>query len=268
MSTLVFFHAHPDDECIGSGGSIALAADAGHRVVLVVATRGEHGSVVPGMLPEGNQLGILRIGEAMKAAEVLGIDRVEFLGYVDSGMMGESTNDDPYAFWRADVDSAGRRLAAILVEEQADVLVTYDPDGNYGHPDHIQVHRVGYRAAEFAQTPVVYEMTMNRDAMLEAMTARRATATPEELEAFPEIDPATFTMGTPEAEITHCIDVTALTERKRAAMRCHRSQISDDDFFLKLSDEDFTMAFGHEWYIDRSRPRAEGAAFLTSLLDE
>lgn len=267
MSTIVFFHAHPDDECIGTGGSIALAGRAGHRVVLVVATRGEHGSVVPGMLPEGNQLGILRIGEAMQAAEVLGIDRVEFLGYVDSGMMGDATNDDPYAFWRADVDSAARRLAAILDEEQADVLVTYDPDGNYGHPDHIQVHRVGYRAAEFARTPRVYEMTMNRDAIIESMTARRATASPEELAAFPEIDPESFTMGTPEAELTHCIDVASVVELKRAAMRCHRSQIADDDFFLALSDEDFATAFGREWYIDRSRPRAEGGEFLTTLFD-
>src|SRR3954462_1213084 len=126
MATLGFFHAHPDDESILTGGSMAKAASEGHRVVLVVATRGEHGEVTDGFLAPGEQLGVRRIAETFASAAVLGVERVEFLGYLDSGMMGEATNDAPYSFWSADVEQAGNRLAAILREEDADVLVTYD----------------------------------------------------------------------------------------------------------------------------------------------
>ncbi|MEZ5255000.1 MAG: PIG-L family deacetylase [Microthrixaceae bacterium] len=265
MATIVFFHAHPDDECIGSGGTMAKAAVDGHRVVLVVATRGEHGEVVAGVVVSGGQLGIHRVAETFASAEVLGVQRIEFLGYIDSGMIGTPENDAPYSFWGADVDDAASRLAAILRDEEADVLVAYDPNGNYGHPDHIQVHRVGYRAAELAGTPRVYEMTINRDRMIEAFLARRDTATAEELEQLPEIDPDSFQMGMPDAEITHSIDVQALTATKRAAMRCHASQIGEDHFFLTLSDDDFALAFGTEWFIDRSRPRGAGEAYLTDL---
>ena len=106
MATLVSFHAHPDDESIATGGTIAKAVADGHRVVLVMATRGEMGEVADDFLDPGEQLGIRRIGETFESAKVLGVHRVEFLGYVDSGMMGESTNDRAYSFWRADVDAA------------------------------------------------------------------------------------------------------------------------------------------------------------------
>ena len=117
MPVLVCFHAHPDDEAIATGGLMAQTAAAGGRGVLVVATRGERGQPQPGVLSEDDALWEHRIPETFAAAEVLGVDRVEFLGYVDSGMMGESTNDFPYSFWQSDIDRAARRLAAILTEE-------------------------------------------------------------------------------------------------------------------------------------------------------
>src|SRR5687767_5775269 len=169
MGTLVCFHAHPDDECIATGGTMALAAEAGHRVVLVLATRGEHGEVADGFLGSGETLTDRRVVETQAAADVLGVSRVEFLGYVDSGMMGTSENDLPGSFWTADVDEAAERLAAILREEDADVLTCYDEIGGYGHPDHIQVHRVGLRAAELAGTPKVFQATINRDHILRLM---------------------------------------------------------------------------------------------------
>ena len=172
--TLVTFHAHPDDESIATGGVIAQAAAAGQRVVLVLATRGEHGEVNDGVLHDGETLGERRTLEMMRAAEILGIQRVEFLGYVDSGMMGTPENDQSDSFWTADVHEAAERLAAILRDEAAEVLTVYDSHGGYGHPDHIQVHRVGVRAAELAGTPRVYEATMNRDEMRRLMTERRA----------------------------------------------------------------------------------------------
>src|SRR5262249_6986135 len=159
MSTLVTFHAHPDDEAIATGGVMARAAADGHRVVLVVATAGELGEVAEGVLSDGENLASRRKAEQERAAEILGVARVAYLGYHDSGMAGEPTNDAPGAFAAAPVDEAAARLAAILSEEDAEVLTVYDDNGGYGHPDHIQVHRVGVRAAELAGTPRVYEST-------------------------------------------------------------------------------------------------------------
>ena len=171
MATLVTFHAHPDDEAIGTGGVMAKAAADGHRVVLVVGTRGEQGEPVPGVLDEGEALWERRVVETHKSAEILGASRVEFLGYEDSGMIGEPTNDNPLCFWQADLDEAAERLAKILREESADVLTIYDHHGGYGHPDHIQVHRVGKRAAELAGIKHVFQGTMNRTRILAMMEA-------------------------------------------------------------------------------------------------
>src|SRR5215217_516931 len=132
MATLVTFHAHPDDESIATGGVMAKAADAGHRVVLVVATRGEHGEVEEGFLGEGELLWKRRVQETHASAAILGVARVEFLGYVDSGMIGTPENDLPESFWQADVEDAAARLAAILTEEHADILTVYDENGGYG----------------------------------------------------------------------------------------------------------------------------------------
>ncbi|MGH9181720.1 MAG: PIG-L family deacetylase, partial [Acidimicrobiales bacterium] len=138
MATLVSFHAHPDDEAIGCGGTLAKAVAEGHRAVVVLATRGELGEVAEGVLSAGETLADRRELEAAASARVLGVHRVEFLGYRDSGMMGTPGNDDPDCFWRADLEEAAGRLAAILIEEAAEVLTVYDDHGLYGHPDHIQ----------------------------------------------------------------------------------------------------------------------------------
>jgi LmbE family N-acetylglucosaminyl deacetylase len=246
MATLVTFHAHPDDECIVTGGVMRKAADEGHRVVLVVATRGEVGEVPEGFLGEGEELWERRVREAHAAAEVLGVKRVEFLGYRDSGMMGEPTNDAPGTFWTAPVEEAAERLAAILREESADVLTVYDDYGNYGHPDHIQVHRVGVRAAELAGVERLYQATTNRDYMRRGIEeAVKRGDLPAE--AMP--DPDDQRMGKPEAELTAAVDVTAYLDAKRAAMRAHPSQISEDSFFLAMPEEAFQFAFGTEWFI-------------------
>lgn len=169
MAGIVSFHAHPDDESIGTGGLIARAAAAGHRVTLVFATRGELGTPVDGVLEEGEQLTLRRSAECYRSAEALGVARVEFLGYTDSGMAGDATNEAPYCFWQADVEHAAARLAVILREEQPDILTVYDDIGGYGHPDHIQVHRVGLRAGALAGVPIVAQGAINRDRIDEAM---------------------------------------------------------------------------------------------------
>ena len=168
------------------------------------------------------------------------------LGYVDSGMMGEPTNDDPASFWQADTEHAARRLALILEEEQADVLTYYDEIGGYGHPDHIKVHQVGRRAGELAETPKRYMATMNRDEILR----RSRDFAPEDADP-PDLGED---FGTPEAELTTAVDVSPYVTYKRQAMRAHASQISDQSFFLTLPDDVFAVAFGTEYFIRVGAP--------------
>ncbi len=250
MATMVTFHAHPDDECITCGGVMRQAHEQGHRVVLVVATRGELGEVPDGFLGDGEELWERRVKETHEAADILGASRVEFLGYTDSGMMGEPTNDAPGTFWTADVEQAAGRLAAILREEDADVLTVYDDHGGYGHPDHIQVHRVGMRAAELAGTPRVYQATMNRDEIMR----RRAEFAPPDADGDTDGPDIGEDFGTPEAELTTAVDVSAYTSHKRAAMRAHASQISEESFFLAMPDEVFAIAFGTEYFVRVGAP--------------
>jgi LmbE family N-acetylglucosaminyl deacetylase len=271
MGTLVSFHAHPDDESIGTGGTIARAVDAGHRAVLVFATRGELGEPVPGVLAEGEQLTLRRTSEVYASAEVLGADRVEFLGFTDSGMIGEATNDAPWCFWQADVEHAARRLAVILAEEAPDVLTIYDDDGGYGHPDHIQVHRVGRRAAELAGVPVVVQGTINRDVVAEAFSraAEMGVEVPEVAleDAPPEGASAeegvtlAVTFGKPQAELTHVVDVSGVVDRKRASMLAHASQIGADHFMASMPEEAFAFVFGAEWYLVEHVPDDPPALF-------
>lgn len=252
MATLVSFQAHPDDESIGAGGTLAKAAAAGHRTVLVFATRGEHGEVDDGFLDPGETLGERRTKECLRSAEILGVQRVEFLGYVDSGMIGTPENDLAGSFWSAPVDDAAEQLATILREEDADIVTVYDSDGGYGHPDHIQVHRVGVRAAELAGTPRVFEGTMNRDHIRRVIEAGVAAGQipPDDV---PDVA-GESTFGRPEEVITTSVDVSSFLTAKRESMKAHASQISEQSFFLKLPDEAFAASFGFEWFIRHGVP--------------
>ncbi len=252
MSTLLCFHAHPDDECIGTGGTIARAAAQGHRVVLVVATNGDHGET-PTDLAIGETLMDRRRKETEASAAILGIDKVLWLGYADSGMTGWEQNSRTDAFMNAPIDEAAEKLAEILRGENVNLLTTYDWHGGYGHPDHIQVHRVGHRAAELVAGVRVLEGTMNRDRMRALMDfARKMGAFSTDDEGFDPDGPADDgnPMGSTENEINLRVDVMAYAAKKRAAMACHASQLGDSGFFLKMDEEQFAMAFGTEWFID------------------
>jgi LmbE family N-acetylglucosaminyl deacetylase len=252
MATVVSFHAHPDDESIHVGGTLAKLSAAGHRVVLVFATRGEQGEVAEGFLAEGEALGQRREQEVARSAEILGAQRVEFLGYQDSGMIGTPENDRPEAFWQAPVDEAAERLATILREEDAVVLTAYDSDGGYGHPDHIQVHRVGQRAAELAGTPRFFEATMNRDHLRRVIEAGvESGAIPSD--EVPDVSQES-SFGRPESVITTTVDVSDFVSAKRASMLVHASQISEDHFFAKMPDDAFAASFGQEWFIRHGVP--------------
>jgi LmbE family N-acetylglucosaminyl deacetylase len=250
MATLVFFHAHPDDEVFTTGGSMARAAAEGHRVVLVVATDGAHGEV-PDDLDPDETLVDRRWREVQASAAVLGAAHVERLGYRDSGMTGWIQNDDPAAFHRADVDAAASQLAALLRRYDATVLTSYDWHGNYGHPDHVKVHVVAKRAAELVEGVRLVEATANRDEFLRMMTANAPAAELDFDPSGPADDGNPF--GTAESELTLAVDVRDHVHRKREALRCHRSQVTDTSPFLEMPDDVFAAAFGTEWFIETDR---------------
>jgi LmbE family N-acetylglucosaminyl deacetylase len=253
VATLVSFHAHPDDEAIACGGTMAKAAAAGHRVVLVTATSGECGEVADGVLDPGETLGERRQKELAEAAEILGVARVEILGYRDSGMIGTPENEDAGCFWQTPVDEAAARLARILAEERPDALTVYDEHGNYGHPDHIQVHRVGVRAAEMARVERVYEATLNRDEFRRLMARATELGLPDAAD-LPDMEDVGDQMGLPEELLTTAVDVSSQLEVKRRAMAAHASQIDENSFFLTMPPVAFAAAFGTEWYRRRGAP--------------
>jgi LmbE family N-acetylglucosaminyl deacetylase len=261
MATVVFLHAHPDDECLTTGGTMARLAAEGHRVVLVTATDGALGEVPDGLLAEGETLASRRAGEVRASARALGAT-LHLLGYADSGMVGTEGNVAPGAFCTVDVEEAATRLARLLEEEGADVLVAYDPNGGYGHPDHIQVHHVGLRAADLAGTPAVYQVTINRDALTRFMeqAAAAGVAPPGDGDVPTEEDMAS--LGLPESEITTVVDVSAHLDAKLAAMACHETQVGDMAFFLGLPPEVFRQTFGQEWYVRMRAPEATPADHL------
>ena len=252
MSTIVFLHAHPDDEASQTSGTMARAVDEGHRVVLVVATNGDHGTA-PEDLAEGESVAARRRRELEVSARAIGLHRVVWLGYADSGMTGWAQNGADGAFASADLDEAGRRFADVLDAEDADVAVGYDWHGGYGHPDHVQVHRVLHRGVDLAaRRPRVLESTMNRDAM-RAMY-EQATAAGEQQDWDPDapMDDGN-PMGTPEAEIHWQVDVRGLIERKRAALAAHASQTSDVGMMLAMPPEVFAAVFGFEHFVEPGR---------------
>lgn len=252
MSTLVCFHAHPDDESIATGGSIARAVDEGHGVVIVMATDGRHGET-PVDLAQTETLVDRRRSETEASARVLGAREVRWLGYHDSGMTGWPQNQHPEAFMSADVDQAASQLADILEEVGADVLTCYDWHGGYGHPDHIQVHRVGHRAAQILQgrgrSVRLLESTMNRSRLAEMI---RASGEAEFDPDAPADDGNPF--GTLEEDITMAVDVSRYIDAKRASIASHASQVTDSSIFLQMPSELFAVAFGTEWFIEPGKP--------------
>lgn len=256
--TLLAFHAHPDDEALLTSGTLARAAAEGHRVVVVVATDGDLGLASSSYAGDG-RLGERRLAELRTSAAALGVARVEWLGYADSGLGPELAPDPPgrSRFVRAPLEEAAGRLADLLREESADVLLTYDRNGGYGHRDHVRVHEVGERAAYLAGTPRVLQATVPRDSLARGLDlAKRVYRFP------PEFDEAAFRRAfSARSEITHRISVRRYAAAKRASMRAHTSQASADGgadrtlaAFLRIPRPLFDVVFGREWFIDPARP--------------
>jgi LmbE family N-acetylglucosaminyl deacetylase len=220
VTTLVFVHAHPDDEALLTAGTMARAAREGHRVVLVVATDGAAGLAASDLLAD---LGERRLAELAESARALGVARTVTLGFPDSGLHAEHAD----GFAHADPGAVAERIAAVCREEAADVLVGYDPSGGYGHPDHVQVHRSVRRAHALLclDRPVrLYEATLPREPIAGAVgVAARLRLTPAGFSAE-EFAGA----WTPRAAITHRVDVRRDLAAKAAALRAHASQATAD----------------------------------------
>ncbi|WP_433344589.1 N-acetyl-1-D-myo-inositol-2-amino-2-deoxy-alpha-D-glucopyranoside deacetylase [Micromonospora sp. CA-111912] len=263
---LLLVHAHPDDESIGTGSTMAHYAATGAHVTLVTCTLGEEGEIhVPELAQlaaaEADQLGGFRIGELAAACAALGVADHRFLGgagrYRDSGMMGLATNEHPRAFWQADLDTAAGYLVEIMREIRPQVLITYDPNGFYGHPDHIQAHRVAMRAVELAAAEgiapaKVYWTAMPRS-VLEAGLSHFTESSDNPFDGIENIEDLPF--GTPDPEIAARIDATEQHAAKEAAMRAHATQIPDTSWLYSIAGnfgaefmgvEYFTLAVGEK----------------------
>jgi LmbE family N-acetylglucosaminyl deacetylase len=261
MATLMAVHAHPDDEGIQTGGVLAMYAERGVRTVLVTCTNGDMGDSPDGLKPEAGGHDAkatveMRLRELRAACEALGIGALELLGYRDSGMEGWPQNQDPRCFWQAPLDEAAARVGALMQRHRPEVVITYDADGLYGHPDHIQAHRATLLAAERTGIPVkVYEIAiplsvmkgfaeMQRQADAERRAAAGETAKADATEDRPRV------FGTPDELITTSIDVSSVWAKKRAAIFAHQSQLVNFDF-LKMPEETLKGAFGVEMFVRR-----------------
>ena len=271
---MVLVHAHPDDETITCGATMARYAAEGARVTLVTCTLGEEGEV---LVPElahlapdrEDALGQHRIGELATAMEALGVSDHRFLGgpgrYRDSGMMGTPGNDRPECFWRADVDEAAALLVEVLREVRPQVLVTYDENGGYGHPDHIQAHRVAMRAVELAADPAhgsgepwavrkVYYPTVPESLLRESLRRLREAGDVTSFEGMdPEGELPPFAV--PDDRVTTVVHAAPHVDAKLAAMRAHATQIAVEGGFFALSNNVGNEVWGSEFFrIARGTP--------------
>lgn len=251
--TLMAVHAHPDDEATGTGGVLARYAAEGVRTVLVTCTDGGCGDGPGGVKPgeaghEPAAVVLMRRQELEASCEVLKISALETLGYADSGMMGWASNDAPGAFWRTPVEEGAARLAELMRRYRPDVVVTYDENGFYGHPDHIQAHRITMAALELSGlTPKVYWTTVPRSGMQRFGEVMREFG-----EEMPEPDPAEAAamaeIGLPDDEITTWVDTTAFSGQKFDALAAHASQ-AENIFFLRMGKERFADLMGVETFL-------------------
>lgn len=254
MATLLLMHAHPDDEAISTGGVMMKAKAHGHRVVLVTATRGEAGEIYNmDEAASRPKLGEIRTEELKAAGELLGVDRIELLGYRDSGMVDTEDNKDPRSFHQAKLEDAAAKLAAVMREERPDVVVTYAEDGVYGHPDHIKAHHVTNAAVDLLErqgsAPKKLYYTAIPRSMMEAFVQQMPEEARQQQNSNMRIE------GTPDELVTTRVDVHDYVDRKRRAFAAHVSQNDPNSWFTTMASQIYELAFGTEYYqLVRGKP--------------
>ncbi len=248
--TLMAVHAHPDDEAIGTGGILARYADEGIRTVLVTCTNGELGDAPGGVKPEDpdhdeSVVVPLRRAELEASCAVLGVDHLELLGYHDSGMAGWPQNESPGSFWQTPVPQAARRLVDLMRKYEPQVVVTYDENGFYGHPDHIQANRITQAAlAQWGVPAKLYYTAVGRSRLAgfsDILAEAGIDGPPAEVQENPDF-------GTPDEIITTTVDCHAVAARKFASLEAHASQ-SDNIFFLQMGVDLFSTFMGDEQFV-------------------
>jgi N-acetyl-1-D-myo-inositol-2-amino-2-deoxy-alpha-D-glucopyranoside deacetylase len=264
---LLLVHAHPDDECIATGATMARYVDEGAGVTLVTCTLGEEGEILVEDIAhlaadQADELGYHRKGELAAAMGVLGVTDWRLLGgphtYRDSGMVGTPANDRPDCFWRADLLAAATDLVPVIREVRPQVVVTYDDFGGYGHPDHIQAHRVTMYALALAaapsfrtdlgpawDVPKVYWTAFPRSVIRAGIEAMRAAGDTSD---FATMDPDDLPFAVDDDLVTTAVDASAFLDRKMDALRQHASQVTVDAGFFALADNVGSQAFGIEYY--------------------
>jgi N-acetyl-1-D-myo-inositol-2-amino-2-deoxy-alpha-D-glucopyranoside deacetylase len=255
---LMLVHAHPDDETINNGITMAHYASRGHHVTLVTCTRGEEGEVLVPHLThlashQEDRLGKHREGELADAMAIIGISDFRFLGgekssYRDSGMMGTPPNERKDSFWQSDLEQAADDLGAVMLEVRPHVLITYDEFGGYGHPDHIKANQIAMRAAEKIRSSwsiqKIYWNTIPISVIEQGIEAMKGSDT-----QFFGVDKAEdFPFAKPDASVTTVITDESMLDRKMAAMRAHATQITVDGPFFALSNNLGTQVWGREFY--------------------
>jgi N-acetyl-1-D-myo-inositol-2-amino-2-deoxy-alpha-D-glucopyranoside deacetylase len=265
---LLLVHAHPDDETINNGATMARYVAEGAQVTLLTCTLGEEGEILVPELAQlaadqADQLGGYRIWELRSAMAALGVSDIRFLGgpgrYRDSGMMGTAANEQPRAFWNADLDEAVGHAVAVVREVRPQVVVTYDENGGYGHPDHIQAHRVAMGAVAAAADPAyrpdlgpawdvskVYWCCVPRSVLQQGIDAMAAAGDETFFEGITSADEVPFAV--PDEDVDAAVDGRAFVAQKDAAMRAHPTQILVDGPFFALSNNLGLEVLGVEYY--------------------
>jgi N-acetyl-1-D-myo-inositol-2-amino-2-deoxy-alpha-D-glucopyranoside deacetylase len=253
---MLLVHAHPDDETINNGATMALYAALGADVTLVTCTRGEEGEVLVKDLEHlaahnTDSLGDHRVEELAVAMKALGISDHRFLGegrikYRDSGMMGTEPNNRPDAFWQANFDEATHDLVKVIEEVKPHVLITYDEIGGYGHPDHIQAHRVAMSAAEKSAWNIqkIYWNVMPKSVIQEGIDAMKKIGS----DFFGAESAEDLPFAKDDSFVHAMVDGNAYVEQKMSAMRAHATQIEVDGPFFALSNNLGLQVWGHEYY--------------------
>jgi N-acetyl-1-D-myo-inositol-2-amino-2-deoxy-alpha-D-glucopyranoside deacetylase len=253
---MLLVHAHPDDETINNGATMALYAALGAQVTLITCTRGEEGEVLTPELThlassETDSLGEHREIELANAMKALGVTDFRFLAegegkYRDSGMMGTEPNNRADVFWQADLEEASDYLVKVINEVKPHILITYDEIGGYGHPDHIQAHRVAMRASEKSKWQIqkIYWNTMPKSVLAESMAKMKELGS--DFFGADNVDDLPFAKE--DSFVTTLIDGNSYVDAKMAAMKAHHTQISLDGPFFALSNNLGLQVWGHEYY--------------------
>jgi LmbE family N-acetylglucosaminyl deacetylase len=255
---VLLVYAHPDDEVFSAAGTMAALRERGVAITLVCATRGEVGQISDPALATPETLAVVREGELRAAMAALDVADVRFFDYRDSGMEGTPENDDPRALLQQPEAVVAARIAAVIRDERPSVVLTFGPDGIYGHPDHLFIHRATVQAINLVAEPphrptALYFSTTSRERIQERAAHRQGP--------FKEMSPERLALlGTPRAEITTVLDVSAYADRKRAALRSHRTQFGPNGPMSELPPDEVALILSREHFVRARLPWDDPAA--------